>query len=247
VKIVATYSIKGGVGKTATAVNLGWLAARDGCRTLIWDLDPQAAATWLFRVKPRVAGGGKALVRRTRPLDEAIKATDFARLDLVPADFSYRHLDLVLDSTKRPLRRLGRVLAPLAAEFDLVLLDCAPGITLVSESVFRAADALLVPMVPATLSLRTLDQLQDFVGNHDVDTAVLPFFSMADRRKRLHREVIGSLPAERPGVLASVVPVSAEVERMGLHRAPIATFAPHDRAAAAFEELWTEVRSRLGL
>jgi cellulose biosynthesis protein BcsQ len=194
-----------------------------------------------------VAGGGKALVRRTRPLDEAIKATDFERLDLIPADFSYRHLDLVLDSTKRPLRRLGRVLAPLAGEFDLVLLDCAPGITLVSESVFRAADALLVPMVPATLSLRTLDQLQAFVGDHDVDTSVLPFFSMADRRKRLHREVIESLPAERPGVLASVVPVSAEVERMGLHRAPIAAFAPHDRAAAAFEALWAEVRSRLGL
>jgi cellulose biosynthesis protein BcsQ len=113
--------------------------------------------------------------------------------------------------------------------------------------VFRAADALLVPIVPATLSLRTLDQLRGFVDDHHVATAVLPFFSMADRRKRLHRDVIESLPRERPGVLGSVVPVSAAVERMGLHRAPVATYAPHDRAAAAFEALWGEVRSGLDL
>ncbi len=62
-KIFATYNIKGGVGKTATAVNLAYLAARDGYRVLLWDLDPQAAASFLFRIRPRVKGGGKALIR----------------------------------------------------------------------------------------------------------------------------------------------------------------------------------------
>ena len=62
-KVLATYSIKGGVGKTSAAVNLGALAARDGVRTLVWDLDPQGAASFLFRVKPKVKGGGKQLVR----------------------------------------------------------------------------------------------------------------------------------------------------------------------------------------
>jgi cellulose biosynthesis protein BcsQ len=247
VKVLATYSIKGGVGKTAAAVNLGWLAAADGLRTLIWDLDPQAAATWLFRIRPKVKGGGKAIVRRRRPVDAAIRATDFDRLDVLPADFSYRHLDLVLDGTKRPLGRLGRVVRPLAGEYDLVILDCAPGITLVSESVFRATDALLVPLIPATLSLRTLDQLADFVDDHGVRTEVLPFFSMADRRKRLHREVMESLPAARPGVLETVIPVSTDVERMGLHRAPVGVSAPRVPAAAAFGELWREVRGRLSL
>lgn len=245
-KVVATYSIKGGVGKTSAAVNLGWLAAGDGLRTLLWDLDPQAAATWLFRIKPRVKGGGKALVRRRRPVDDAIRATDFDRLDLLPADFSYRHLDLVLDGTKRPLRQLGRVLEPLAEEYDLVLLDCAPGITLASESVFGAAGALLVPLIPTTLSLRTLDQLSGFVDGHGVRTAVLPFFSMADRRKRLHREVLASLPTDRPSVLETVIPVATDVERMGVHRAPVGVSAPRSRAAVAFGELWAEVRPRLG-
>ena len=68
VKIVATYSIKGGVGKTSAAVNLGALAARDGRRTLLWDLDPQGAASFLFRVKPKVKGGGRqARTRAARP------------------------------------------------------------------------------------------------------------------------------------------------------------------------------------
>ena len=69
-KVVATYNIKGGVGKTSTAVNLAYLAARDGLRTLLWDLDPQGSATYLFRVKPKVKGGGKALVAGKRTLDD---------------------------------------------------------------------------------------------------------------------------------------------------------------------------------
>ena len=93
-KVIATYNIKGGVGKTTAAVNLAYLAAQDGFRTLLWDLDPQAAATYMFRVRPRVKGGGKALIRGTRLLDDAIKGTDFDRLDLLPGDFTYRNMDL---------------------------------------------------------------------------------------------------------------------------------------------------------
>ena len=102
-KTYATYNIKGGVGKTTAAVNLAHLSAADGLRTLLWDLDPQGAATFLFRIKPRVKGGGKALIHGTRALDDAIKGTDFDHLDLVPADFTYRNMDLLLDR-KSPRR-----------------------------------------------------------------------------------------------------------------------------------------------
>lgn len=241
-RVMATYSIKGGVGKTAAAVNLGYLAARSGLRTLVWDLDPQGAATWLFRVKPKVKGGGAALVKGRRALGDAVKATDFDGLDLLPADFSYRHLDLDLDGARRPRHRLARLLSPLTSEYDLVLLDCPPSISLVSESVFEAAGTLLVPLVPTTLSLRTLDQLTAFLdGAKGRPPGVLAFFSMADRRKRLHREVMATLPAERAGVLGAAVPSCTEVERMGLHRAPVPAFAPRSRAAAAYEALWREI------
>ena len=62
-KVLATYNVKGGVGKTSAAVNLAYLAAHAGSRTLLWDLDPQGASTYLFRVRPKVRGGGRKLVR----------------------------------------------------------------------------------------------------------------------------------------------------------------------------------------
>ena len=244
-KILATYNIKGGVGKTATAVNLSYLAAQDGLRVLLWDLDPQAAASFLFRIRPRVKGGGKALIQRSREIDASIKGTDFERLDLLPADFTYRNLDLVLDATKKPTRRLARLLAPLGDDYDVIFLDCPPGISLLSESVLYAADSLLVPLIPTTLSLRTLDQLTEFIGDLDGHRPdVLAFFSMIDRRKRLHLEIASQLPEERDDVATTIIPSLSLIERMSVERAPVGAFAPRSRAAESYRELWAEVRAR---
>ena len=244
-KILATYNIKGGVGKTAAAVNLSHLAAADGLRVLIADLDPQAAASYLFRVRPRVKGGGAALIRGRRDLDAAIKGTDFDRLDLLPADFTYRKLDLILDASKKPTQRLARLLRPLGAEYDLIVLDCPPSISLLSESVLHAADILLVPLIPTTLSVRTLDQLTEFIAGFDGHRPkVLAFCSMIDRRKRLHREIAERLPAERPDVAQTIIPALSLIERMSLERAPVTAFAPRSAAARQYAALWAEVAER---
>jgi cellulose biosynthesis protein BcsQ len=240
--VLATYNIKGGVGKTSAAVNLAYLAAREGASTLLWDLDPQGASTYLLRVKPRIKGGGRKLVRGKTDAETRIKGTDYDRLDLLPADFSYRHMDLHLDATKRRTRSLGRVLEPLTPDYDYVFLDCPPSISLVSESVFDAADALLIPLLPAALSARTLDHIDEVAGNA---TQRLAFFSMVDSRKRMHREVMETFTAQRPDMLRTVVPLAADVERMGQARAPLEEFAPRGGAAVAFRELWTEIRGRL--
>ncbi len=251
-RVLATYNIKGGVGKTSAAVNLSYLAAGDGLRTLLWDLDPQGGSTYLFRVKPKVRGGGDKLVRLKSDVDQLIKGTDHPGLDLLPADFSYRHMDLALDQFKKPTRRLARVLEPLEDEYDWVFLDCPPSISLVSESVFEAADVVLVPIVPATLSSRTMAQLDAVVAEaatghpkHRGGPRVLAFFSMVDGRKKLHREVMERLRAERDDVLQAAIPASVEVERMGEERDAIATYAPRGRAAPAYEALWRELRARL--
>jgi chromosome partitioning protein len=246
VKIVATYSIKGGVGKTTAAVNLGALSAHDGHRTLLWDLDPQGAASFLLRVKPKVKGGGRKLVRGRRDPLDVLKGTDVEGLDLLPADFSYRHLDLVLDKAKKPVRGVGRVLASLEDRYDLAILDCAPSISLVSESVFEAADLLLVPLVPSTLSVRTLEQLLAFLDDLPARSPeVLAFFSMVDRRKRLHREIVSSLPGDANGVGEAVVPSASVVELMGPRRAPVVLSHPRTSAAKAYGALWSEVRGVL--
>ncbi|MET0229219.1 MAG: ParA family protein [Actinomycetes bacterium] len=243
-KTLATYNIKGGVGKTASAVNLAYLAARDGLRTLLWDLDAQGAASYLLRVRPRVKGGGKALVRGKRSLEEAVKVTEFDGLDLVPADFTYRNLDLVLGETKKPTQRITRLLGPMADNYDLAVLDCPPGISLVSENVVHAADVLLVPLIPTTLSVRTLEQLTEFVGELDHPPTLIPFFTMVDGRKRLHREVIDDLRAHRDDLATTVVPALSLVEQMAVHRAPLPVFAPRSRVTRSYEDLWAEVSAR---
>lgn len=240
--VLATYNIKGGVGKTSAAANLAYLAAREGTTALLWDLDPQGASTYLFRIKPKTRGGPRKLVRGRTDVAALIKGTDHPGLDLLPADFRYRHMDLALDSVKKPTRRLTRVLEPLRDEYQYLFLDCPPSISLVSENVFDAADVLLVPIIPATLASRTLDQLEPLL---DPDTLLLAFFSMVDGRKRLHREVMESLRVAHPGVLDATVPASAVVERMGARREVLEAFAPRSRAAAAYRDLWAEVRRRL--
>ncbi len=247
-KILATYNIKGGVGKTAAAVNLGYLAAADGYRVLLWDLDPQGAASYLFRIKPRVKGGGKAIIRGSKAIDGAIKGTDYDNLDLLPADFTYRNLDLLLGEAKRPTRRLATLLGPLKSEYDVVFLDCPPSISLLSESVLHAADLLLVPLIPTTLSVRTLDQLTDFVtGFNGHRPQVLAFFSMMDRRKRLHLQVASDLPAARSDVAVSAIPALSVIEQMSVQRAPIGAFAPRSVGARCYRELWLEARRRAAL
>src|SRR6476620_8015007 len=126
VRVLATYGIKGGVGKTSAAVNLAAIAATSGRRTLLWDLDPQGAAGFLLKVKPKVKGGSAGLLAGRRDLDDAIKSTDIDRLELLPADVTARNADLALEDTKRPVRQVGRLLKPLADDYDVVILDCPP-------------------------------------------------------------------------------------------------------------------------
>jgi chromosome partitioning protein len=242
-RVLATYNIKGGVGKTSAAVNLAYLCSLEGRRTLLWDLDPQGASTYLLRVKPKVRGGVRKLLRLRTSVEKLIRGTDFERLDLLPADFSYRHMDLRLGAVKRPTTRLARVLEPLRRQYEFIFLDCPPSISLVSESVYEASDALLVPIIPATLSSRTFDQLSRLARD---GPSVLAFFSMVDVRKALHREVMAELRSQAPSeILGAAIPNSEDVERMGVERDVVASFAPTSPAAIAYRALWFDVRRRL--
>ncbi len=245
-KILATYNLKGGVGKTAAAVNLSYLSAQKGYRTLIWDLDPQGAATYYFRVKPKVKGGVDKLLAKKRNLLAEIKGTDFDDLDLIPADFSYRHADLCLNSRHDSTHRLKQLLCPLRQDYDFIFLDCPPNISLASENVFIAADVLLIPLIPTDLSLRAYQQLRRFRDEHGPHgLTFLPFFSMVDRRKRLHRDVMGNFHDRHNETMDTHIPYASQVELMGMHRAPVDCFAHRSAPAHAFRSLWREITDSL--
>ena len=244
-KVLATHNIKGGVGKTSAAVNLSYLAACDGYRTLLWDLDPQAAASFCFRVKPKIKGGVKSLGKKTSSLGEFIKGTDFEGLDLVPADYSLRSFDQIFADTKGKSKQLARALSPLQSEYDLLIIDCAPGISLMTENIFYVADALLIPVIPSTLSVRTYHQIIDYFSKCQFNSPLrLPFFSMYDAKRVLQQDIVAAMSSNVKEMLNTEIPYAKNIELMAEKRLPVSRFAPASKSGQAYRNLWREIKVR---
>jgi cellulose biosynthesis protein BcsQ len=243
--VIAVYNMKGGVGKTTTAVNLSYLAATAGQRVLLWDLDPQAASSFAFRVRPRVEGFGKRHLESGQTLAAAVRATDYDNLDLLPADFAYRKFDRLLARFGKPERVVTALLETFERQYDIVFLDCPAGFSLLTEGVFAAADAVLVPTIPTVLSLRTVLRGIKWADRSRSQSAMVAFFSMADRRKPLHRRACEWSVAHPEIFLRAHVPYAGVVERMAVKRMPLAEFAPRDAATTAFRQIWLELEERL--
>jgi len=244
-RTVAVYNMKGGVGKTTAAVNLSYLAAASGQRTLLWDLDPQAAASFAFRVRPNVSGFDKKSLANGKALAAAIKETDHRNLDLLPADFAYRKFERFLGSHGKPERLIGALLETVGRDFDLVFLDCPAGFSLLTEAIFSVADAILVPTIPTVLSLRMVGRLIKWAERSDADVTLAAFFNMVDRRKALHRRACECSSQVGEVFLAAHVPYASIVEQTAVRRLPLSEFAPRDEATRAFEALWIEFQNRL--
>ena len=246
-KVLACYSMKGGVGKTATSVNIAYWAAQSGLRTLLIDLDPQGASSYYFRVKPAKKDWGERFFKAYEALLEHVKASDFANLDIIPAHLSFRGFDVLLDGLSKRKHRLESILKGMKNDYDLVILDCPPTISNLSESIFTAADYILVPVIPTTLSERTFDQLHDFFAQEDYSKKkLIPFFALVQKQKSLHHQTMENLRARSDKFLNATVPFSADIEKMGEHRAPVATFAGSRAGSKAYEALWKEIAPLFG-
>lgn len=238
-KTVAVFSVKGGVGKTAIAVNLAHAAASvSGRKTLLWDLDAQGAASYMLRVAPKT-GGARKLFAAKSDLTDHILATDHPNLDVLPADKSLRQLERTL-AEEGGDKQLKRLLKGLGDDYDRIVLDCPPGLSQLAEQVFEAADLIVAPEVPSPLSARALEQLRAHLAKHRKGKPpIIPVFSMVDRRRKLHAQAIAAAPAQ------VAIPYATGIEQMAVHRAPIAELAPKAAPAKAFADLWRQVELAL--
>lgn len=248
-KIIACYSNKGGVGKTATAVNLAYALAASGQRTLLCDLDPQGASSYYFRVKPSKKLTEAKFFKDVEKFTKSIRGSDYDNLDILPANLTFRDFDVFLARMRNSRSRLKKALKGVKSDYDVVLLDCPPNISTLSENVFRSADGIVVPVIPTTLSQRTFEQLEAFFRANDLPLKKLHgFFSMVQGVKSLHGETIEEMKkAHKKRLMKAQVPFASEVERMGVHRAPVMATAPASAAARSYQALHDEVTDRISL
>ena len=244
--VVGIYNIKGGVGKTCASVNLSYLSGRDGYKTLLWDLDPQGSSTFYYDEEVGSNASLKKIITGKVELRDVIVDTDYRKLHIIPSDFSYRHIDTILDQVKKSKKRIKEALKELKDDYDIVFLDCPPGISILAENIFYACDYILVPTIPTPLCMRTYEQIISFFEEDELDkSSVIPFFSMVEVRKSVHQNIMKEFAEKAPTFCTSFIPFMADVEKMGLYQRPLMALIPKSKASASYKALWKEIEKKI--
>lgn len=238
---IAFYNLKGGVGKTTTAVNMAYLAAESKKDTVLWDWDPQGAASWYMGVDSQKSKSIR-LLNKGVPIGTLEVNSPFEHLTCIPADLSLRSADIEVASRRNARRFLKKMVEPLSEHASILVFDCPPSLSPSTEYILSAVDLVIVPMIPSPLSIRAAEQVIQFFDKtkHSPEN-IVGFFNMVDGRRRVHKETIKSAKKLPIKMLKTVVPMDAAAESMSVRRAPLASYSKYGRAAEAYRKLWKEI------
>lgn len=238
--VIAVYNLKGGVGKTTTAVNIAWCSAQHSARrTLLWDLDPQGCAGFLLGLSPPSRPRMREVFAKEIVAEKLVRKTGVDGLDLLSADSSLSGLDRFFLALGKK-RRLAKLTESLAHSYDRIILDCPPILNEVADQIIRAASLLVVPITPSPLSMKALLDVQlHLQRNHGQHCPILPVVSMLDHRRTLHREILALYP-DWP-----TIPMSSLIEQMGMRKSAVGAFAARSAPAQSYARLWQGIETKL--
>ena len=248
--ILALVNVKGGVGKTTTAVNLGSAFAGAGLRTLVVDVDPQASATHSLGIAAEgdeVATLGDVLLRDVA-LAAATVPTTVEGLSLVPGALELAGADLQLARKLQPERRLAKALAPIRRRFDVIVIDSPPGLSLLSVMALCACKGYIVPVNPQRLAVDALERffagLEAAIPRHPPELIGI-LLTMVDHRTKVTDELVAEV-RKRYGsrVLATEIPLNIRLAVAAGAGQSILEYEGWSAGAAAYRKLGGEVLRR---
>lgn len=247
-KVIAIANQKGGVGKTAVAVNLPVFLTAFGKKVLLIDMDPQANATFSLGLDPKKLSSSvyDALVGQISPR-EVIKRTSFLAYDIMPTshDLAGATVELV-DMDNREFR-LKEVVDMVKDNYDYVFIDCPPSLGILTLNALIASDEVLVPMQCEYLSLEGLGQLLDNVNlindNLNLDIKIMgAVLTMYARKNMLCQTIAKDVRRSFPGyVFDAIIPRTIDLAEAPISGRTILRSAPNSIAIHAFRALAKEV------
>ena len=253
-RVIAVANQKGGVGKTTSAVNLAACLAAIGKRVLLFDLDPQANATSGLGLEKTEGGSAYQALLGEGDLLQKIKPTAYERLQIIPSEVDLCGADLELARVENHLQRARQALAPLLAtdQFDVVMIDCAPSLGILTLNAFAAAEFLLIPLQCEYYALegismitRILSQLRDTGVNPGLQLLGV-IMTMFDGRTNLSHQVVAEVRQHFGDlVFDTVIPRTTRLAEAPSFGKPIIDYDKYSAGAAAYEVLTQELLKRL--
>jgi len=250
-RTVAVFTYKGGTGKTATTYSLGSALARAGSRVLLLDLDAQCnlSGDWLGATEDPSLWH---VVQGAATLPAAVQSTSTSGLDIIAAHPEMTGAEGTLRAQRGGETWLARQLRTLPHRWDWILLDCAPGLGILTQGALAAAEWVLIPCVPRVLESGGIVQALGHVEetrelNLNPSLAVLGVLPvMVDRRTALTGEILEQMAATLgENLLETRVPIDTRLAEAPGHRKSIHQYAPRSRSALAYTALAQEVSHRV--
>jgi chromosome partitioning protein len=252
--VIALANQKGGVGKTTTAINASVLLAKRGYRVLLIDIDPQGNATSSLGVEKRslLATTYDVLIDEVPLADARIRGVR-DNLDLLASTPTLAGAEVELVGMKQRERRLATEIAPVAADYDLVLMDCPPSLGLLTVNSLTAATHVIVPIQCEFLALEGVGQLISTIDlvkkqlNPQLDVLGV-LMTMFDARTRLSAHVVEEVRRYFPHrIFSAIVPRSIRLAEAPSYGQAIAEYDAESRGAHAYRQVVDELIGRLGI